>query len=107
MASGSSLTRFGFGIEIEAVGQPWKVRDEWRNKPQEYYERLAQALRNRGLVAIADRLNSGYQNQHPEHYNKWFITSDGSLQGTGTQGKFFAPSNPFFFCSLHEAHEWM
>ncbi len=86
MAFATSLTPFGFGIEIEAVGQPWKVRPEWSNKPQEYYQRLALALSNRGLRALADRLDSGYQAQHPEHYNKWFITRDGSLQGTGTQG---------------------
>ena len=80
-------TAFGFGIEIEAVVEPWKVRPHWNNKPQEYYERLALALRNRHLKAVADRLDSNWQAHHPEHYDKWFITRDGSLTGVGNQGR--------------------
>ena len=87
-SSFAPVQKFGFGIEIEAVVEPWKVRPEWSNRPQEYFERLAQALRNRGLKAAADSLNSSYRPQHPEHYNKWFITPDGSLQGSGNQGMF-------------------
>jgi hypothetical protein len=83
----TSVQSFGFGIEIEAVVKPWKIRPNWRGFPQEYYEILAKALRNRGLKAIADRLNTDYQAQHPEHYNKWFITKDGSLQPEGNQGR--------------------
>jgi len=83
----SSVPKFGFGIEIEAVVTPWKIREEWHNMPQEYYEILAKALKNRRLNAVADRLNTGYQAQHPEHYNKWFITRDGSLRAEGNQGR--------------------
>jgi len=82
----SSFPIFGFGIEVEAVVQPWKVRPEWRGKPQEYYERLALALRNRNLKALSDNLAGSYRS-HPEHYDKWFITKDGSLQGSGDESK--------------------
>lgn len=82
-----SLSKFGFGVEVEAVVQPWRVRAEWRDQPQLYYERLALALRNRGLNAVADDLTGTYQAQHAEHYDKWFITRDGSIQGTADQGK--------------------
>jgi hypothetical protein len=71
-----SPTEFGFGIEIEAVVQPWKARPNWI--PAQYYERLAQALRNRDLPAKADSCTESYR-KHPEHYGKWFITRDGSL----------------------------
>lgn len=79
------LSKWGFGIEIEAVVEPWKIRPEWRGKPQEYYERLALALRNRRLKSKADRLDASYQPQHSEHYDKWFITKDGSLRAVGDQ----------------------
>lgn len=72
----TSPTEFGFGIEIEAVVQPWKRRPEWT--PARYYERLAQALRNRDLPAKGDPCTDSYR-KHPEHYGKWFITRDGSL----------------------------
>lgn len=76
---------FGFGIEIEAVVQPRRVRPEWRHKPEKYYEKIAASLRKRHLVAVADDLKGSYRS-HPEHYNKWFITSDASLRGTGDEG---------------------
>ena len=69
-------TEFGFGIEIEAVVQPWKRRPDWI--PAQYYERLAQALRNRDLPAKGDPCTGSYR-KHPEHYGRWFITRDGSL----------------------------
>jgi hypothetical protein len=71
-----SSTEFGFGIEIEAVVLPWKRRPDWI--PAQYYERLAQALRNRDLPAKGDPCTDSYR-KHPEHYGKWFITRDGSL----------------------------
>jgi hypothetical protein len=82
----SPSQKFNFGLEVEVVVEPWKVRPEWANRPQEYYERLALALRNRKLKAIADTLTDRYCAQHPQHYDKWFITRDGSLQGQGNQG---------------------
>jgi len=72
----TTLTEFGFGIEIEAVVQPWKSRPNWI--PSQYYEWLAQALRNRDLPAKGDPCTDSYR-KHPEHYGKWFITRDGSL----------------------------
>lgn len=77
---------FRFGIEVEAVVEPFKVRPEWQDQPHLYYERLAQALRNRNLPAVADDRLGQYRAQHPEHYDAWFITADGSLRGTGNQG---------------------
>lgn len=74
--SSNSPSEFGFGIEIEAVVQPWMVRPGWL--PSQYYERLAQALRNRDLPAKADPCTESYR-KHPEHYSRWFITRDGSL----------------------------
>ena len=71
-----SPMKFGFGIEIEAIVQPWKRRPDW--SPAQYYERLAQALRNRDLSAKGDPCIESYR-KHPEHYGKWFITRDGSL----------------------------
>ncbi|KAL2826205.1 putative amidoligase enzyme-domain-containing protein [Aspergillus cavernicola] len=73
----------GFGVEIEAVVQPYKIRPNW--SPYQYYERLAQALRNRHLSAVADTAGSQYR-RHPEHYNRWFITRDGSLPASTTGG---------------------
>jgi len=80
-----SFPGFGFGVEIEAVVQPRKIKPEWRRKPEEYYKKLASALRKRGLSAVADDL-SGSHRSHPEHYDKWFITKDGSLRGERDEG---------------------
>ena len=74
--AGMPPTELGFGIEIEVVVHPWKRRPDWI--PAQYYERLAQALRNRDLPAKADPCTDAYR-KHPEHYGKWFITRDGSL----------------------------
>lgn len=82
-----SPTVFGFGIEIEAVVEPWKFRPQWRFNPEQYYERLALALRNRGRNAVADNLSLTWQPQHPEHYERWFITKDGSLQTASDQSE--------------------
>jgi len=68
------LRRLSFGVEIEVVGEPWKVREGWR--PQQYYDRLQKALENRGLAASVDR---------PDHYDKWFITTDASLHAVEPQ----------------------
>jgi hypothetical protein len=65
-----------FGVEIEMIVEPHTVRDPL--KPEVYYRKLEAALRKRGLKALADTLTERYR-KHPEHYNKWWITKDGSL----------------------------
>jgi len=65
-----------FGIEIEAIAEPHDVRHPLRRLT--YYRELATSLRSNGLGAVADQLDERYR-KHPEHYNKWFITKDGSL----------------------------
>lgn len=89
---------FRFGIEIEAVVEPRKVRPEWQGQDHLYFGRLVQALKNRELMAMAD--NGPYRASHPEHYDKWFITKDGSLEGDDNQGiyqSFLAIVIPIFF----------
>jgi hypothetical protein len=70
------MTSWVFGVEIEIRAKPHKIRSPL--SPALYYEKLAAALRNRDLKAKADNLASGY-GKHPEHYDKWWITKDGSL----------------------------
>lgn len=65
-----------FGIELEIIAAPHTVQHPFLRWV--YYEKLAESLRSCGAPAIADRLNGGYS-KHPEHYNKWWITKDGSL----------------------------
>jgi hypothetical protein len=65
-----------FGVEIEAIVEPHRVREPLSHSF--YFERLAQALRKRNLNARADQLNGDYR-KHSEHYDKWWITKDGSL----------------------------
>lgn len=66
-----------FGIEIEIIAAPHKVRHPLVRAF--YYEKLAAALRKRGEPAVADTLQGKYR-KRPEHYNKWWITKDGSLK---------------------------
>ncbi|KAI0099790.1 putative amidoligase enzyme-domain-containing protein [Nemania sp. FL0031] len=70
------MRHYYFGVEIELIAEPHKVRNplfRWV-----YYEKLATALRYQGLKALADKLDEKYR-KHREHYDKWWITSDGSL----------------------------
>ena len=67
---------FYFGVEIEVIAEPLIVRHPVIRKF--YYERLAESLRSHGLSAVADSLDGTYR-KHSEHYDKWFITKDGSL----------------------------
>lgn len=76
------LRRLSFGVEIEVVGEPWKVREGWT--PQQYYERLQKALQNRGLSAVAD--TSTVNENRPDQYDKWFITTDASLYAVQPEG---------------------
>ncbi|KAF4341880.1 swim zinc finger domain protein [Fusarium beomiforme] len=69
---------YHFGIEIEVIVGPHKVRSPLNTKHALYYGKLAASLRKRGLKAQADDLQNGYT-KRPEHYDKWWITKDGSL----------------------------
>ncbi|KAI1417909.1 putative amidoligase [Hypoxylon sp. FL1857] len=72
------MTDYFFGIEIEVRVNPHTVRNPLQEKHALYYEKLAAALRNRGLKSKADDLQHRHI-RHPEHYDKWWITKDGSL----------------------------
>lgn len=65
-----------FGVEIEIIAEP-RVHSS-RHKRTHYYEMLASALRRYDQPALADRLDERYR-KHSEHYDKWWITKDGSL----------------------------
>ena len=67
---------FYFGVEIEFIAEPHTVR--YPLYRAFYYEKLAVSLRSHGLRAVADSLDDSYR-KHSEHYDKWFITKDGSL----------------------------
>ncbi len=67
---------YNFGVEIELIAEPHQVQHPFLRAV--YYEKLAAALRSQGTQAVADRLNEAYS-KHPEHYDKWWITKDGSL----------------------------
>ena len=78
-----SLRDLSFGIEIEAVVTPWKIRPNWA--AQEYHERLQKALENRGLPAAVN--TSGTNRTRLEPYDKWYITNDGSLEVVDPESK--------------------
>ncbi len=65
-----------FGVEIELIAKPHKIRSPLRRC--DYYEKLAESLRRQGEKATADKLDGRYR-KHPGHYDKWWITKDGSL----------------------------
>ncbi len=65
-----------FGVEIELIGRPLVVRHPLQRRY--YYEELAKCLREQGAAAAADKLDTSYR-KHSEHYDKWWITKDGSL----------------------------
>ncbi|KAH6633762.1 putative amidoligase enzyme-domain-containing protein [Boeremia exigua] len=65
-----------FGVEIEIIAAPHKVRHPLLRAF--YYEKLAAALRKRGEPSAADTLVEKYR-KRAEHYDKWWITKDGSL----------------------------
>jgi hypothetical protein len=50
-----ALSKFGFGIEIEAVVKPLNQQSTGAVSPQEYYERLSSELRRNGLPSVAVR----------------------------------------------------
>ncbi|KAJ5418404.1 amidoligase enzyme-domain-containing protein [Penicillium crustosum] len=67
---------FYFGVEIELISEPHEIRQPLDRRF--YYEKLAKSLRSHGLNAKADSLEGRYR-KHSEHYDKWFLTRDGSL----------------------------
>ncbi|KAI1749941.1 putative amidoligase enzyme-domain-containing protein [Xylaria castorea] len=66
-----------FGVEIELIAEPHNVQYPLLRRI--YYEMLAGSLYFHGLLAIADELDGSRYRKHPEHYDKWWITNDGSL----------------------------
>jgi hypothetical protein len=68
---------YHFGVEIEIIAEPHTVRHPLLRAF--YYEKLAAALRKRGEPAAADTLLQKYR-KRAEHYDKWWITKDGSLK---------------------------
>lgn len=72
----SDCEYYHMGVEIELIADPHKIRHPL--KRWVYYEKLAASLQYHGLDAVADDLKHKYR-KHSEHYDKWFITKDGSL----------------------------
>lgn len=70
------MASYSFGVEIELIMEPRDVH--FPHSPRVYYNKLASSLRYNGAAAIADTLDRRYR-KHPEHYDKWWITKDGSL----------------------------
>lgn len=88
MASGNQYGAYGpgnsfevrFGVEIEMVLTPKYVTMQYAPQEDELWRKLLAALLQReGLEAVAKHDEERYRN-HPEHYDKWFITTDGSLR---------------------------
>ena len=80
---------YSVGIEIELVVRPHAVFKEGSShfldpKPNENYWRrkLVEALKSRGLDAA---VGSSHVSA-PEHYDKWYVTRDGSLQTIKYEG---------------------
>ncbi|KAI1749938.1 hypothetical protein F4782DRAFT_533020 [Xylaria castorea] len=90
------MADYRFGVEIEVCVKPHKIRNPLSEKYALYYEKLAAALRHRKLNAKADDLMSRF-GKHPEHYDKWWITKDGSLGNPETLIPMEAVS-PVFSC---------
>jgi len=69
---------FHFGVEIEMVAIPHKIRDPL--VPAKYYELLAKALVNRGLEA--EHNGDANRKRSDLYRSAWYITRDGSLTAT-------------------------
>ncbi|KAF7532918.1 hypothetical protein G7054_g7536 [Neopestalotiopsis clavispora] len=72
-------TCWTFGIEIEMQTKPHKIR--LSADAILYYEKVAAAIRKRGLQAKADDLQNPHR-KYPEHYDKWWITKHTSLESS-------------------------
>ena len=73
------MVSYTFGVEIETIAEPHKVRDNLQALTKEYYEKIAKSLKNRNLQAASDPLVPGQDGRTPSRYDKWWITRDGSL----------------------------
>lgn len=75
---------FAIGVELELIGRP-RIG---RTRPECYYADLANSLNNTltHSYAAADRLDQPYR-KYPEHYDKWWITKDGSLNNPAGRGR--------------------
>ncbi|KAI1740847.1 putative amidoligase enzyme-domain-containing protein [Xylaria scruposa] len=93
------ITLYHFGIEIELVAKPRDAQNPLQR--QIHYNRLARSLEVHGLPAKADNLNGRYS-KHPEHYDKWWITRDGSLGDPSSSRIPFEAVSPTFVTS----HNW-
>lgn len=67
---------FCVGVEIEIIAESIEVYHPFIKEV--YYEELAECLRRHETKAKADEPKSKYR-KHDEHYDKWWITKDGSL----------------------------
>ncbi|KAI0405022.1 putative amidoligase enzyme-domain-containing protein [Xylaria palmicola] len=71
-----------FGVEIELIAKPLVVQDPLPKRV--YYEKLARALNEKGLLATADKLDGSRYRKHRKHAkfhdSQWWITKDGSLR---------------------------
>lgn len=68
---------YTLGVEIEVRVEPHTVRPPLHEKHALYYEKLAAALRRRGLRPKANDLQGGVWRS--KNYTEWWITRDGSL----------------------------
>ncbi|KAF5532982.1 swim zinc finger domain-containing protein [Fusarium mexicanum] len=98
------MADYHFGIEIEVIVEPHKIRTPLSTKHALYYSKLAASLRKRGLKAKADDLQQGY-NKRPEHYDKWWITKDGSL-GSHTDKIPMEAVSPVLSLRANWEHNW-
>ncbi|KAL2826206.1 putative amidoligase enzyme-domain-containing protein [Aspergillus cavernicola] len=72
---------YDFGVEIEIIAKPsihYILDDPNTVDRSFYYGLLAYSLRQKDRPALADSLQERYR-KHSEHYDKWWITKDGSL----------------------------
>ena len=70
-----------FGVEIEMVLIPKFTPSQSALRSDGYWrEQLASRLRTEGLKATAKDDAQAYRSQYREYYDRWFITTDSSLQ---------------------------
>ncbi|KAI7768411.1 hypothetical protein LZL87_012495 [Fusarium oxysporum] len=96
------MADYHFGIEIEVIVGPHKVRLPLSTKHALYYGKLAASLRKRGLKAKADDLQQGYT-KRPEHYDKCLRANWGheiDVFWTAMRVVFHMP-DPSLLCGSH------
>lgn len=101
----SSPTFYNFGVELEMIARPRTGLESFNytnNKPGynvRYYERLAEALRYRGLMATSQTLGSDYK--RPPGCAGCWITSDASLGEHENKALFELPPGDFTNSIVH------